>query len=167
MAAALGAFLVLALSGCTTPESPEPTPTPGFSSEEEAFAAAEATYRAYVDALNQWHAGSTSSPRPTEFLTGNALESELDTQNMLGAQGRSIVGTASVARFAGTNASDDLAKVTAVVCLDVTESRVLNGEGVDVTPSDRPNVLALEVDFVDLRGDFAISRSGVAEDQTC
>ena len=42
-----------ALAGCG-PTDPTPTPTPtGFASEAEAFAAAEATYRAYVDALNQ------------------------------------------------------------------------------------------------------------------
>ena len=54
-AAALGALLMLTLAGCTTPEPTDPTPTPtsAFASEEEAFAAAEATYRAYVDALNE------------------------------------------------------------------------------------------------------------------
>lgn len=48
--ALLGALLAGALTACT-PE-PEPTPTPPFATEAEAFAAAEATYRAYVDALN-------------------------------------------------------------------------------------------------------------------
>ncbi|MDY0829420.1 hypothetical protein SK224_09835 [Microbacterium sp. BG28] len=46
IAAMIGLFVTLSVSGCTTP-SPEPTPTPtGFASEAEAFAAAEATYRA-------------------------------------------------------------------------------------------------------------------------
>jgi ABC-type oligopeptide transport system substrate-binding subunit len=48
------ATLALALA-LTTACAPDPAPTPsptGFASQEEAFAAAEATYRAYVDALN-------------------------------------------------------------------------------------------------------------------
>ena len=40
------------LAGCVGDPGPVET-TPGFASEEEAFAAAEETYRAYVDALNQ------------------------------------------------------------------------------------------------------------------
>ncbi len=51
------AALVLALAlGMTTACQPEPAPSPSapvFANEEEAFAAAEETYRAYVDALNQ------------------------------------------------------------------------------------------------------------------
>ncbi|HOQ22628.1 MAG TPA: hypothetical protein PLN62_09415, partial [Microbacterium sp.] len=46
------ALLALALvTGCAPEPAPTPTPT-GFASDDEAFAAAEATYRAYVDALN-------------------------------------------------------------------------------------------------------------------
>ncbi len=50
-AAAALALAAVAVTGCSTPAG-APKPTPAFSSEAEAFAAAEATYRAYVDALN-------------------------------------------------------------------------------------------------------------------
>ncbi len=51
----LGTILLLGvLTGCGAAGEPRAsTPAPLFSSEAEAFAAAEATYRAYVDALNQ------------------------------------------------------------------------------------------------------------------
>ena len=52
IAATLALALVAGMAAC----QPEPQPTPGgpvFATEEEAFAAAEETYRAYVDALNQ------------------------------------------------------------------------------------------------------------------
>ncbi|MFK4835880.1 hypothetical protein ACI3KY_09140 [Microbacterium sp. ZW T2_14] len=166
-AAALSALLVLALAGCTTPEPPEPTPTPAFSSEEEAFAAAEATYRAYVDALNQWHADPMADPVPTDFLVGSALDSELETQRLLEEQNRAIVGTATVSRFVGKETSADFGDVTAMVCLDVGASRVVDDEGTDVTPSDRPSLLGLSVEFVDVEGGLAISSSAVADDQTC
>ncbi len=48
--------VALAVTLGATACQPEPTPTPtgpAFASEDEAFAAAEETYRAYVDALNQ------------------------------------------------------------------------------------------------------------------
>ncbi len=50
-AAAVLACVMMTTTGCFA--QPDPEPTPLFSSEEEAFAAAEETYRAYVDALNQ------------------------------------------------------------------------------------------------------------------
>ena len=53
----VAASLALALAlGLTTGCQPEPRrhpSAPAFANEEEAFAAAEETYRAYVDALNQ------------------------------------------------------------------------------------------------------------------
>ena len=52
LASTLAAFAVVgALVGCAPSSEPTPTPT-GFASEAEAFEAAEATYRAYVDATN-------------------------------------------------------------------------------------------------------------------
>ena len=50
-AAAVLACVIMTTTGCFA--QPDPEPTPLFSSEEEAFAAAEETYRSYVDALNQ------------------------------------------------------------------------------------------------------------------
>jgi len=165
--AALSAMLVLALAGCTTPEPPEPTPTPAFASEEEAFAAAEATYRAYVDALNQLHAGADATPAPTDYLIGTALEAELVTQRTLEEMHRSLVGTAVVASFTATSLSTDHTEIEAVVCLDVSDSRVIDADGDDVTPSERPSVLALEIGFVQTGGELAVASSKVADHQTC
>ena len=61
-----GAATALALAldhGVHTRPVPHRHPT-GFASEEDAFAAAEATYRAYVDALNAWTA-QTRCPSET------------------------------------------------------------------------------------------------------
>ena len=49
---AAAAAVVVMLSGCVAEPAPSPTPTSPFASEEEAFAAAEDTTRAYVDANN-------------------------------------------------------------------------------------------------------------------
>ena len=53
VAATLALALVVGLAtGCQPEPSPSPS-GPAFANEEAAFAAAEETYRAYVDALNQ------------------------------------------------------------------------------------------------------------------
>src|SRR5688500_5990965 len=52
VALAAPALVTGLLAGCAGDPEPAET-THGFASEEEAFAAAEETYRAYVDALNQ------------------------------------------------------------------------------------------------------------------
>ncbi len=52
-ALALVAMVAPVVAGCAPDPAPAPTTAVSFSSEEEAFAAAEETYRAYVDALNQ------------------------------------------------------------------------------------------------------------------
>ncbi len=168
-AAALSAALLFALVACAPEEPAEPTPTPtsAFATEDEAFAAAEETYRAYVDALNARHADPAAKPDPTDYLIEDALEAELDTQRLLEEEGRAIVGTATVARFAGARASGNLAEIAAIVCLDVSESRLVDDNGIDVTPTDRPEVFALDVAFVRVGDQLAISDSSVASDQTC
>ncbi len=50
--AVLTVGMLAVLAACAPAPAPSPTTSPTFSSEAEAFAAAEATYRAYVDALN-------------------------------------------------------------------------------------------------------------------
>ena len=86
------AALVLALAlGMTTACQPEPAPSPSgpvFANEEEAFAAAEETYRAYVDALNQV---DLSDPETFEavyaWTTGEANASERKTLSQMHADG--------------------------------------------------------------------------------
>ncbi|QTV80967.1 hypothetical protein [Microbacterium sp. NIBRBAC000506063] len=70
---------------------PEPTPTPLFSSEEEAFAAAEEVYRAYIDAMNDSRAGEEDI-NPNIFLTGVALELDREARATAESMGVRLVG---------------------------------------------------------------------------
>jgi hypothetical protein len=167
-AAALGAFLVLALAGCTTPESPEPTPTPGFSSEEEAFAAAEATYRAYVDALNQVDLSDPETFEAVyELTTGEANANERKSLTQMHADGWTVAGDTGVKAFLGDTYSGET--VHAVVCSDVAAVEVLDANGQSVVSSERPDVYALEVVFraSPTRTGFVISQSTAVEDERC
>jgi hypothetical protein len=164
-AAALSGLLVLALAGCTTP-APEPTPTPGFPSEEEAFAAAEETYRAYVDAENA-RRDDPSAPDPQVHLTGRALATDVESQQRFDELGVHLVGPSQVVSFAGLTTSSDRTRVTANVCVDSTGARLMDESGSDVTPADRDPMLGLVVSFKLVDDAFLITDSEVGDGDSC
>jgi hypothetical protein len=163
IATALGQLL-----GCAPGPTPVPTPTPAFASEEEAFAAAEEVYRAYNDAGNARIRGE-AEPNPQIFLAGLALESDIDAQNSLREWGLRASGEATVATFLGTNASidDRIAEVTGYVCIDVSELRVLNSDGVDVTPPDRGDIVSQLVQFTGDHSRLRITLESSADESSC
>ena len=165
-AAALSVMLVLALAGCTTSDAVEPTPTPGFASEEEAFAAAEETYRAYVDAVNA-RREDPAAENPQHFLIGSALEADIDTQRLLDESDVRIVGPNTLTTFEGLSSAEDMMNVTAVACVDASTSQVVNEQGQNVTPADRDTSVALDVTFLLVDGELMISESTVSQDRTC
>lgn len=165
------ALLVMAgatLSACSPTPEPSPTPTAAFASEEEAFAAAEEVYRAYTDAINSRIAGA-DTPDPQDYLTGLALESDIETAELFRANDVHLEGEATVASFSGKTVKLDTVpqSVVASTCMDATNSRVINGAGEDVTPPSRPDISALEVTFITVGNDILISDSVLAEDDTC
>ncbi|WP_311259745.1 hypothetical protein [Microbacterium sp. WCS2018Hpa-9] len=156
------------LLGCAPEPSPVPTPTPAFASEAEAFAAAEEVYRAYNDALNEERIVGGSAD-PGQYLSGLALESHLEAGRYFEEQQLRFNGEGIVDSFNGDSANLDaaVATVTAFVCLDVSQTRVIDGEGADVTPSDRPTRLPLEVVFVGPRRELLISNSNLVDGEEC
>lgn len=171
IAVAAGAVVTVAMSalvGCSPDPQPSPTPTAAFASEEEAFAAAEEVYRAYNDALNAAHAGD-STARPDQYLTGLALKSDLDAERFAENRNLSIVGEGKVVRFSGESAeiSASDAAIEARVCLDVSDTHVVNGSGLDVTPADRPIRLPLAVSFTGSADLIQISNSTLIEGEKC
>ena len=79
------AALMLALAGCTQPppeptSTPSPTPTPVFASDEEALAAAEKVWTAYLDTTDQVAAdGGENVDRLKPFLSSEEFEKEIDS----------------------------------------------------------------------------------------
>ncbi|MGB4780026.1 hypothetical protein [Microbacterium sp.] len=156
---ALAGTLVLA-SACAP--TPEPTPSPtGFASEEEAFAAAEETYRAYTDAANARRSDPDSGPAPSDFLTGEALTAELDSEKKFQDAGVHLEGDIVVASANLIEASSSTADLH--MCIDVSGTRVVSDTGEDVTPTDRERVQALEVTAVWAPGRPLISSSRASE----
>lgn len=128
--------IAAALTACAP--TPEPTPTPtGFASEAEAFAAAEATYRAYVDATNAARADPSHSPSPESFLRGELLESELEFVRDLAQAGLEVRGDTSIASVEHLRTTASLAEAKIAICLDSSKTVLVDSGGVDVTPADR------------------------------
>lgn len=144
---AVAAVLVsVALTGCGTP-APAPTPTPtGFATEDEAFAAAEATYRAYVDALNQV---DLSDPETFEevyaWTTGTANAEERKSLSSMHAEGWSVGGDSVVELIAPAEFDIESRQGTLVACLDVSGITLVDAGGESMVSSDRPHVQTVEV----------------------
>ena len=168
-AVAMVAIALSSLLGCATEPAPVPTPTPAFASEEEAFAAAEEVYRAYNDALNESRVTDNTETSPRSYLTGPALEGDLEATRYLEEQGLEIVGEGKVAGFDGTTArlASDGVEVTAEVCLDVSGTQVVDASGGNLTPQGRPTRLPLHVTFVFSDGALLISSSSLIDGDAC
>ncbi|GAA1958573.1 hypothetical protein GCM10009816_20030 [Microbacterium aquimaris] len=143
----LGVLIVTAaLAGCAP--TPEPTPTPtGFASEEEAFAAAEETYRAYVDALNDVDLSDPETFEPVYALTtGEANAGARETFSEYHANGWQVNGTTIATVIVELPKGEAFAtKLDLAICLDVSDVDVVDPTGDSVVGSDRPPVQAMTV----------------------
>lgn len=134
------------LTGCA-PDASEPTPTPSFSSDEDAFAAAEATYRAYVDALNQVDLSDPATFEPVyAWTTGDLNASDREGLSAYHADDVSVSGESRVRLI--TPARDFVAEAPeAYVCLDVSSVDVVDREGRSLVAEDRVGTQSLTVHF--------------------
>jgi hypothetical protein len=161
----VAAFL---LTGClaATPE-PTPTPTAVFASEGEAFAAAEETYRAYVDAENERRADRQSEPDPQSFLIGEALERDIDSRRELDELGIRLNGPSNVSRIVRVSADATSGGVVLEGCYDSTNARVLNEAGEDVTLADRDPTVMVEVVLTHVGEVLMIEQMSPVEGDPC
>lgn len=171
--ALVGAVVVaVALAtGCTPEPAPSPTAT-GFASDAEAFAAAEATYRAYVDALNDVDLADPATFEPVfDWLTGDALADSRQSLSVLHADNYSVVGTTAFAQSTLVAGAVDAGSrdVAVELCLDVSEVDVLDSSGASVVPADRPDHQPLRVLFSEAATStgLRIASSEQAADLTC
>lgn len=144
-AAALAVVAVLAglATGCTGSPAPAPsTPTP--LSEDEAYAAAEATYRAYVDALNQVDLSDPDTFEPVYALTtGNYQASERKSFSEMHAAGWTTSGESQITHLEPLSVSAETIRLGA--CVDVSAVSLTDANGQSVVAPDRPDVQAVSI----------------------
>ncbi|GAB3607128.1 hypothetical protein GCM10027413_25370 [Conyzicola nivalis] len=147
----------LAASGCApegpkADEKPSPTATPLFASDEEALAAAEEAYAAYVQLTDAiLAAGGSGIERLGEVAAGQQLRTDADEIGELATLGYRTVGQTTFSDFAlqgyDRDGADGIAVVTAYVCEDVSGVDVLDANGISVVEVSRPDRAKYEVTF--------------------
>ena len=156
---------VIGLAGCTPGPAPKPTPTPLFTSEADAFKAAEQVYRDYNEASNERRDGKEDAD-PQSFLSGQALEDDINAQRKFKEKHLKIVGPNRVSSFSPIGYDRARGQITADLCIDVTASRVVDDSGTDVTPTSRAGLIALQVTMTG-QGDHLEITSAVAGEHLC
>lgn len=159
---------LLALTGCSPDAAPSPTPSPLFASEDEAFAAAEATYRELIALSNEV---DTSDPRTFEPLfelsSGDFEASDRKAYSTMHADGISIAGDNKVISFAGLSSAPPYTTVEARACLDVSEVNVTDADGNSVVDPSRPDVYGLRLTFVAEGAQYTVNEAHPETEATC
>lgn len=133
-------------AGCTAAPSSSPDPTTVFSNEQEAFAAAEETYRAYVDALNQV---DLSDPTTFEgvyaWTTGELNSGDRKDFTAMHADGFEMRGQLAVGNLHRVSAQLDPLVVELEACFLVGDLVIVDGDGQSTAEVDRSPIQRLHL----------------------
>ena len=158
------------LAACTPAPVPEPEPTETalFASDEEAYEAAEETYRAYTDALNDVDTSEPASFEPIlDYTSGDFGARERENLSTMHAEGFVLSGTAAIQDFDGREVSADRSEVTARICIDVSGVDVTDADGQSIVSPDRPDVQSAVVTFIASGGRLTIAHATDEDPSTC
>ena len=147
--------LSVALTGCVPDDDPivvdpEPSASPIFESDEEALAAAEEAYGAYLTASALVTSeGGTNPERVYPYLADAYREKAIEGYSLYvergwRSEGTGVFDSATLQQYADDGAG--VAEVSLYLCLDVSAIRIYDSSGLDVTP-ERDERLPLEVQF--------------------
>ncbi|WP_156876549.1 hypothetical protein [Microbacterium luticocti] len=137
------------LTGCAAHPSPSPTPSPRFTSEADAYKAAEDTYRAYVDALNRVR---LEDPATFESLyrleTADALDTDKEAFSAMHADGWRMTGRTVVTLLQPSTTRTPGSRMTYLdACVDVSNVELVDAHGNSMVDSDRGDVQQVVVAF--------------------
>ncbi|MEW2460244.1 hypothetical protein [Microbacterium sp. K41] len=171
LTAALVATLLSVAACAPSPHTtPSPTATPLFANKEDAFAAAEVTYRAYTDASNATILTDADTFDPVfAWLRADALDSARKNYSEYYASGVTRTGASSFDHFTPGSYDPEARTVVVRLCIDVSDVDVLDAEGHSVVPGDRPPRRAVEVTMIsaDTATGLAISSAIPTDILTC
>lgn len=155
----LGALVVASLAGCAASPVPAPTASttpdaaaPLFASDEEALAAAEAAYAAYLAASDATMAQGDGDLREISLVVSEAYLAEIAPSfEDLAAKGLHTTGKAkfdSVSLVHQSIRTDGTGSQQIYVCQDISDVGVIGADGVLQPSTDRQERLSLIVTFV-------------------
>ena len=153
LCAAGAVFTVALVAGCTPQPEPDASQQP-FATEEEAFAAAEETYRNYVDALNDVDLSDPETFEPVyEWTTGDLNASDRESFTQWHAEGLTKSGAAVIDELALVSMSDvEPVNLKLESCYNVDAVDVRNSSGDSLVSPDRPAVQHLEITLMQSEG---------------
>jgi hypothetical protein len=162
-----GVLAFALLTGCaqppvTVPTTPAATDAPVFASEEEALAAATDAYAAYLKASDDsWAGGSTTREEFLALSTGQAHDDDVAADALFTERGWKKTGVTSfdsmLLQSSGPSGGGEW-EIRAYVCVDVTQSDVIDNSGQSVAKKDRPLRMPLLVAFVPSQNNSSILR---------
>ncbi|MEY2698360.1 MAG: hypothetical protein RL720_316 [Actinomycetota bacterium] len=157
-------LVALALTGCSSPaQNTQPAEIntvekPLFASDEEALAAAQTAYAHYLEVSDQIARDGGDNPeRLKPMLSAEQYRLEITSfetyvSKEIHSSGQMNFDTLHIAQ-SGEN------DVSVYLCLDSSQSRLIDKSGKDVTPSGRIDRWPLLVSFKSLDGSLIISGS--------
>ena len=155
----LAIVVSLGLAGCVQP-SPHVIPTsapstkPVFASDAAALAAAKKAYVAYLAVSDEiGNDGGTNPQRIAPLVTKDRISIEVKQFDSFAKTGDHFSGSSSFSMFhlqqltqSGGNVS-----LSAYACDDVSNSRVIDSTGADITPTTRRDVYPIQIEFRNLK----------------
>ncbi|WP_133767491.1 hypothetical protein [Amnibacterium kyonggiense] len=168
----LGAYGAIAitlgsvLAGCTpVVEGPGPASSPQssavFSSSKQAAAAAKAVYEKYLrigEVVSE--SGGNDVDRFAPFLTKSALDAERKGAEELRRSKVRTFGMTELRKFQLQRADLKSGRVEAYACIDLSDVKVEDEDGKDVTPASRPSLQTLKPTFVWSGGHLLLEENG-------
>jgi hypothetical protein len=167
----IAVLAIASLAGCVEPRhsvipEPRPSATPIFATDEDALAAAEKAYAAYLAVSDAILAdGGRDTSRIEPFVSETLLPKELDGFKLYSDAGWRFQGGSTFDSVTLQQYVDDgsgTASVNLYTCLDVSAVRIIDSTNTDVTPPNRSARLPLEVGIQVLTGptiSFLVDRS--------
>ncbi len=155
----LAIVVSLGLAGCVQP-SPHVIPTsapstkPVFASDAAALAAARKAFTGYVAASDAiGNDGGKNPQRIAQWVTPARLKLETKAFDTFATTGERLEGPSAISHFKLQEVDQPPSgrvTVTAYACDDVSQSRLIDSTGADVTPDSRKDIVPLQVHFQNL-----------------
>ncbi|AXL12361.1 hypothetical protein DXT68_09575 [Microbacterium foliorum] len=158
--------VVFSVAGCAPPAPSPAATTTTFASDEEAFAAAEETYRGYIAAFNDVDLTKPETFAPVFVFTTESYSADERRQlSEMHAEGYVRGGDIVVVSFDPLTATEET--VTARACTDTSQTTFTDAHGVSLVPPDRPDHVYVELTFTSSTPAALLDTSEVVTGESC